>query len=117
MAREIINTHDQLRAAGGGVAIVPASLPGRSPYQYGWAVYRVNAEGKGLVTDKDAAWYEYGKKVFSDLRSEGGRMGALAAAKAWVAEQGWYDGPWTRNRMRDYVPTEMNKQFPLRRDQ
>jgi predicted metalloprotease with PDZ domain len=44
------------------------------------------------------------------------KRAALDAAKKWVAEQGWYDGKWARNRMHDYVPVHVNKQFPLRKN-
>lgn len=117
--REIVNTHDQLVAAGGGVAIMPAYTGTRTQYFYGWAIYRVNEHGKQVVTDPKAHWSDYGKKVFSTLGQKGNTpaersRNALAAAKAWVAEQGWYDGEWTRNRRRSYVPKEINKRFPIR---
>lgn len=119
--REIVNTHDQLRAAGGGVAIMPAYIGGRTQYFCGWSIYRVNVEGKQLVTDPKAHWQQYGKKTFSTMGATGDTpaersRNALALAKRWIAEQGWYDGEWMRNRMRDYVPKEINKQFPLTRD-
>lgn len=120
--REIINTYDQLRAAGGGVAIVPSYSGTRTQYFYGWGILRVNDKGKQVITDPAAHWTDNGKKVFSasfgtegDTRAERSRN-ALAQAKQWVAEQGWYNGEWTRNRMRDYVPKEINKRFPLRKD-
>jgi hypothetical protein len=62
---EIINTYQQLRAAGGGVAITPSYNGIRTQHFHGWAVYRVNAEGKQIVTDTNAHWSDYGKKVFS----------------------------------------------------
>lgn len=120
--REIINTYDQLRAAGGGVAIVPSYSGTRTKYFYGWGVMRVNGAGKQVITDTDAHWSDYGKKVFSasfgtegDTHAERSRN-ALIAAKKWIAEQGWYDGEWQRNRARDYVPKDINKRFPIRRD-
>lgn len=119
--REIINTYDQLRAAGGGVAILSSYTGTRTQYFYGWAVWRVGANGKQIVTDPKAHWSDYGKKVFSATGAAGATpaersRNALTQAKQWVAEQGWYDGEWTRNRMRDYVPREINKRFPLRKD-
>ena len=121
MNRDIINTYDQLRAAGGGVAIVPAYTGGRTQYFCGWAIYRLSIAGKQLITDPSAHWQHYGKKVFSTLGAAGTtpserRRNALETAKRWVAEQGWYDGEWARNRMRDYVPKAINKQFPLSRE-
>lgn len=122
MSDEAINTHDQLRKAGGGVAILPSYVGARTQYFYGWSVYRVGADGKEIPTDPNTHWTNYGRKVFSKLPQQNGltpaerSRGALEAAKRWVAEQGWYDGEWTRNRMRDYVPKEINKRFPLQKD-
>ena len=122
MSDETINTHDQLRRAGGGVAIMPSYVGVRTQYFYGWAVYRVGPDGKAIPTDPNAHWTNHGKKVFSKLSQQNGltpaqrSSGALEAAKQWVAEQGWYNGEWARNRMRDYVPREINKRFPLRKD-
>ena len=115
------NTHEQLKAAGGGVAIVPSYTGGRTQYFRGWAVYRLNGQGKQVVTDPSAHWQDYGKKVFSTMQAEGSTPAersrfALSQAKAWVAKQGWYSGEWKRNRIRDYVPAEINKKFPLRKD-
>jgi len=115
--REVLNTHQQLTLAGGGVAITLAYNGVRDQSVYGWAIYRVDAKGKQIVTNPDAAWYEYGEKVF---RGKGAsfherQRDALEAAKKWVAEQGWYDGEWKRNRMRDYVPAGVDKRFPIRR--
>lgn len=119
--RDIINTHDQLRAAGGGVAIVPNYTGTRTQYFYGWAVYRVNEHGQQIATNPKAPWYDYGKQVFGAMGA-GGKTpaersrNALAAAKAWVAERGWYDGEWARNRARDYVPKDINARFPIRKN-
>lgn len=117
----IINTYDQLRAAGGGVAISPSYTGARTEYFYGWAVWRVGADGRQIVTDPKAHWADYGKKVFSTTQAGGTTpaersRNALAAAKKWVAERGWYDGEWMRNRMRDYLPKDINKRFPIKRD-
>lgn len=119
--REIINTYDQLRAAGGGVAIIPNYTGTRTQYFHGWAIYRVNGQGKQVITDPDAHWSDYGKRVFSTLGQNGATPAersrqALTAAKQWVAEQGLYNGEWQRNRARDYVPKEINQQFPIRRE-
>ena len=117
----VINTHDQLLLNGGGVAIVPSYGGTRTRYFYGWAVYRINKRGSQIVTDPNAHWSDHGKKVFSASLAEGETSversrNALAAAKKWVAEQGWYDGEWARNRIRDYVPKDVNKRFPIRKD-
>jgi len=111
------NTYDQLRHAGGGVAISLNYGGTRQYYVYGYEVWRIGPKGEKIVTDPDASWFNYGKKVF---RGEGDNFharqrDALAKAQAWVAEQGWYNGPWVRNRLRDYVPEEINKRFPIKK--
>lgn len=122
MSREIRNTHDQLMAAGGGVAIMPAYTGTRTMYRNGWVVYRLAANGKQIVTDPKAHWADYGKKWFSESLQPNratvkeARAAALETAKKWIAEQGWYDGEWKRNRQRDYVPADINKRFPIRID-
>jgi hypothetical protein len=86
---------------------------GRDTYFDGWIVLRVNADGKELATDKDAAWYHYKRKWFGSAGDNDRGKAALAKAQAWVAGQGWCSGPWTRNRMHDYVPAAINKAFPI----
>jgi hypothetical protein len=116
---EAINTHDQLCLAGGGVAITSSYGGARTLYFNGWAIYRI-ANGKQVVTDPNAHWQDHGKRVFHTFAESGTpaerKRAALDAAKKWVAEQGWYDGKWARNRMHDYVPVHVNKQFPLRKN-
>jgi len=106
---KIINTHDQLVAAGGGVAITRAYTPSRERRVCGWAVYRVNAAGEKLATDPKAAWYDHGCKTFLKF----GRGDALADAKEWVAETYGEGGPWKRNSWGDYVAAPIAKAFPL----
>lgn len=107
----LLNTHDQLVAAGGGVAIIVAHSPGRSRSPCGWSVYRI-VDGKQVITDKIAAWYERGMKTFHYGTT---KMEAFEAAKAWVAEKYGESGPWHRNVMRDYVPERIAKKFPIRK--
>lgn len=119
--RAIINTHDQLSAAGGGVAIMVSYGGIRDRYVDGWIVYRLSGSGKAIATNPKAAWYHDGHKWFSmGMLSAGGsfherRRKALESAVAWVKEQGWYDGEWKRNGMGDFVPVAVQKQFPIRR--
>lgn len=118
---EIINTYDQLCRAGGGVAIMPSYTGSRTQYFYGWAVYRVNEHGKQIVTDPKAHWSDCGKKVFSASSQQGDTpaersRAAREAAKQWIAEQGWYNGEWQRNRAQDYVPKDINQRFPIRKE-
>ena len=111
----IINTHDQLVAAGGGVAIMTARSSGRMPRACGWAVYRVNARGEQIVTNADAAWYEYKRKTFY-WRLYGDKAAALESAQEWIAEHLGEPGPWKRNAVRDYVPERIQKQFPIKKE-
>ena len=108
-----VNTFEQLVAAGGGVAIGTAYAPGRQQYACGWRVWRV-VNGRSVRTDdrKDAPWYYHGDRVFS-YGFGTDKATALAQARAWVKDQGWYDGPWVRNRFGDWLPTDIHKRFPL----
>jgi hypothetical protein len=115
---QAVNTHEQLKFAGGGVAIVVTRGGARTDYVNGYGVYRLDAGGKVIPTRPGAPWYDYGKKVFLSSMLNGNfherQRAALAKAQQWVAAQGWYDGEWARNRSGDYVPAEINKRFPLR---
>ncbi len=116
---EIVNTHQQLVAAGGGIAIVTHRGGARSDYVAGWGVYRVGPDGKKIDTNPNAPWYDYGKKVFLNSSFSGSfherSRAALERAKQWITEQGWHKGNWKRNRMRDYVPAEIDLKFPIRK--
>ena len=112
--RDVINTHDQLVHSGGGVAITPTYSQGRDNYFVGWHIYRVNAAGARLATDKQAAWYGNGCKSFVAIERDRGKA-ALLRAQQWVAEQGLYSGPWVRNAQRSYVPAAVNKAHPIQR--
>ena len=116
--RRIVNTWDQIMAAGGtGVFIsavsVTTSRAAKTPAT-DWVVIRL-VDGREVATDRQAAWYHNKHKAFS-FSCHGDKVKALAAAKAWVANQGWYDGNWVRNRMGDFLPAEINKQFPIEKD-
>jgi hypothetical protein len=119
--RRIINTYDQMKAAGGdGVAICVAHSGGRGSFVSGWHVVRF-VRGKTVATDPDAAYYHDKQKWFSLVGSSGrdgfvaARAAALAQAQAWVKAQGWYDGEWKRNAMGDFVPADVQRQFPIKR--
>ncbi len=101
-----INVYDYLNK--GDVFIQPAHLPGRTQSVTGWAVVRV-----GYKTNPNAAWYEYGNKVFSAF-SGGGRKAALEAAQKWAEERYGVRGPWKRNGHGDYLPDGFYR--PLRRE-
>jgi hypothetical protein len=107
----IINTYDQLVAAGGGVAICyRAQGDHRSCESPRWRIMRVKG-GREIVTDPRAHWMDYGAKAFYTYGQD--RMGVLEVAKEWAAKHLKEPGPWVRNRMRDYVPERINKQFPI----
>lgn len=109
----ICNTWGQLVAAGGGVGIFfkPRDT-GRGGSGACFRVIRIGADGLEIPTDPKAPWYNHGRKTFLPFGSS--KAESLAAAQAWVKAQGWYDGPWLRNRMGDYLPAEIHTRFPLR---
>lgn len=108
-----VNTHEQLKAAGGGIAIITAYAGARSEYRNGWKIYHVNAAGRRVVTDENAHFTDYGCKHFGESGTT--RAEALEEAKRWVAETYNEHGPWVRNRMGDYLPERIHKAFPLRK--
>lgn len=110
---EVVNTHEQLKLTGGGVAITRATSPGRQTCFCGWHIYRINAEGQKIVTDRDAAWYDHHQKTFHANWAD--RLVVLEVAKAWVAEKYGITGTWVRNTSGDYVLQDINKRFPLRK--
>lgn len=115
--REITNTHDQLIAAGGGVAIIKSYDPYTNRID-GWRLYRLDANGKELHTGPYTLGYHHGRKWFlADRRRpfHTRQQYAFECAARWVATQGWYGGAWKRNRMGDYVPADVQRRFPLRR--
>lgn len=101
-----INTHDQLAAAGSGVAICPAYSGARD--RNGWVVYRV-VRGVRVLTDTRA---HHGLMHFAEFGTS--RAEALKEAKRWVAETYGERGPWVRNRLGDYLPERIHKAHPLR---
>jgi len=116
MADNIIyNTHYQLVAAGGGIAIIYQGHGGARSMQYpAWRVYRVNARGVKLATDPTAHWMDGGCKRFSVHNREDKKV-QLELAVQWVKEQYGEEGPWKRNRTGDMVPERINAQFPIRK--
>lgn len=112
--KEVCNTWEQLVNAGGGVAITKAYNVGRGEYRTGWNVLRINSEGQERITDPEAAWYHHGQKHFSSFDCS--LAEALDKAKRWVNENIVPVETWARNRHGDYVPAEVNKQFPIRKE-
>lgn len=112
--RRLINTWDQLVAAGGGVGIFTAHTAGRSSRACGWAVYRVGADGKEIPTAIGTPWYEHKRKTFY-WRQQKTKFDTLEEIKAWIAENLGEPGPWKLNAVRDYVPERIAKQFPIPR--
>ena len=114
--RKIYNTHDQLVAAGGGIAITYQGYGGSRSMQYpAWHIYRVNAAGVKIVTDSKAHWMDYGQKRFSvDNRDD--KKVKFEQAAQWVKDTYGEEGPWKRNRMGDMVPERIQTQFPIKRN-
>lgn len=121
--QDIRNTHDQLVAAGGGVAIIQAYgfNVSHKPFVSGYLVYRIDAEGNERQTDPQD---RTGRKYFSTIYNADGSFQtgtindrfahALAEAQAWVATQGWYKGEWRSNQFRDYVPFPVNALYKIK---
>lgn len=108
--KKIFNTHEQLVATGGGIAITRNYTAGKRNKRNGWRVIKVNADGSQVPTNLDAAWYHYGQKAFM-----GKAMESLQRAKDWCEKTYGEKGPWARNHSLDYVPARINKQFPIRK--
>ena len=119
MSRQIINTWDQLMAAiadrisATPVAIGSAVLP-YDDKQSGWYVW-----SPVKPTDPTSAWYHCGCKYFSIFAHASTRSQRKAAAL--VEAMKWADdnyGPfeWAKNKMGDYIPADINKAFPLRKE-
>lgn len=117
MTCELVNTHEQLTAAGGGIAIIKAYAWGRDGNINGWHIYRVNEHGRKVATDLGAPWYHHECKWFVS-RANGTfherQRQALEAARVWIAETYGELGPWVRNRLGDYLPERIHETFPLR---
>lgn len=118
MDREIINTYDQLKAAGGGIAICYcAQDTGRGGHPAYFSILKINRRGKEVQTNPRAPWYDHGRQTLTVGHpiAEKKPM-VLEAAKAWVSMTYNDIGPWVRNRMGDYVHALVNQQFPIRRN-
>jgi hypothetical protein len=117
---QALNTYDQLKRAGGGIAIMPSSDSSGRGGTCGYFVFRVGPKGEVIKTDvgPDSPWYRHGQKVFfgpdGPLTWHQRQAGALADAQRWVAETFHEAGPWVRNRMGDYLPERIHKAHPLR---
>jgi hypothetical protein len=115
--RGIVNTWDQVMAAGGtGVVIsyrpYQHRAPGSGPK---WRVWRL-VEGEVVVTDPKAAWYNYGQMTFPcHYPLATGKKAALVEAIAW-AEATYGKQDFVRNRMGDYLPRAINAAHPLRKE-
>src|SRR5690348_6296256 len=110
--QRIINTYDQCAAYGGDRIVIyyHKTETGRGSRSAHFSVHRYE-DGKKIVTDLNAAWYDYGSKTFS-LSFRGGSFSerkkqALAEAIAWVKEKYCKD-EFVLNRIGDYVEREVN---------
>jgi hypothetical protein len=121
-ASSIVNTSDQLKASGGGFAIV--YMPDRSRERGGlcarWQVYRCSGDRADLPTDEHGPWYDYGRKTFVIASTNGqtfhqAKRAQLEAAKLWLKEHHGLQVEWVRNGLGDYVPAETDRQHPIAR--
>lgn len=109
----LINTWDQLRAAGGDrVAISYSNPEPRSCRVPCWRVWRM-VDRREIKTDPKAAYYDNGAKSFI-VHHPIRRYKAVALAEAIAWANATY-GPRTfvRNRMGDMLEAEVNAKFPL----
>ena len=112
VAPRLINTHDQLKAAGGDRIAILYSGHGTGWSDVPqWFVARIK-DGRELVTDKDAAWYEHHHKTFVVINTRENKSKVLAEALDWV-EKKYGKTDFVRNRNGDYVEREVNERFPL----
>jgi len=111
---DIINTYDQLKANGGGIAICynpPDSLHGCK-----LSILGIDKRGGMIVTDPNSSWYDRNMKVFYIFKVREQKKTRLAEATQWVSDHYGEKGPWVRNRMGDYVPERINEAYPIRED-
>jgi hypothetical protein len=117
--RRIYNTHGQLSAAGGGIAIVKSYGGIRDKFVDGWEIVHTGADRRPIPTDPKAPWYRHGAKWFSSFSHDGTfhdrQRAALAEAQAWVADTYGERGPWARNAQGDFVPARIQKAHPIKR--
>jgi hypothetical protein len=121
--REIINTYEQLVAAVGSgfdkrkAVSISYPAPDRSNSRdvsvSKWSVF-----SPFFKTDPEAAWYDYGCKIFS-LRFGGDthherKQAALKAAMERAVQYGVTE--WAKNRRGDYVAKDINDNFPIRKE-
>ena len=117
----IINTYDQCTAAGGDrIAICYyGSTHGRGSRGAHFQVIRYK-DGQDIVTNPDAAFYDYGHKTFhvNELGKNRAanfwarKQQTLAEAVAWVKEK-YGKADFVRNRSGDFVEREVNEKFPI----
>lgn len=120
---EIINTYNQLKkavASGFGkrqAVAVSYSAPDRSNSR-DVSVPKWSVWSPFFQTDPNAPWYDYGHKTFSlGVNGDSHKQRkdtALSNATAWAAEQ-YGVTQWAKNRQGDYVPKEINDNFPIRK--
>lgn len=113
MENKIFNTHDQLCAAVNAgliserqaLAVCRRVKQAREVSPSAWQVYSPYRK-----TDPDAHWSDYGSKTFPYLtRAESAQ--AMKEALRWASD--YWTGEWKRNREGDYVPSVVNRQFPI----
>lgn len=114
--RLIVNTYEQMTAAGGDQIAVCWTGETAGPGSYRWFVRRL-VDGRAVVTRPDAPWYDYKLKAFSGWPVRREKAPALEKALAWV--RATYpqhaETVFVRNRLGDYVAKEVNDRWPIRR--
>ena len=127
----LINTHDQLRAAVASglldqqhaLAIAPSysAGAGNDGPQNGWLLFSPYFD-----TDPTASWYHHGQLWFGYPETGPALLAAVPVAKVRKAQKELslqaavaharqvYSLPeWSRNRLGDYVPAQVESTFPI----
>lgn len=120
MSSEIINTYDQLCAAGGGVAVIYRRNGGRAVMPPWVEVMRVNEQCKIVRTaEPNAPWYVHGYRVFNLNDADGDRRQQRKVAEQrailWCRNEFGIAGDFVRNGFGDLVPADIQQRFPLRK--
>lgn len=113
MSQRIVNTWDQMRHFGGDRVAICYNCQdtGRGGSPAKWVVLRL-VDGQEAPTNPGAPWYDWKRKVFILMSGRAQKKPKLQAAIAWVAQH-YGERAFVRNRLGDYVETEVNAKFPI----
>lgn len=119
MSRIIVNTWDQMVAAGGDqIGFFWSGTPAnRSCDTSKWSVLRL-VDGKERLTDKSAHFLDHGRKAFHAFPIRERKAPALQEALVWAKNNFPQHAlkVYVRNRMGDMVEKSVNERFPINRE-